>query len=299
MNKDISNPKSEPKAVSERRLELKSFTEKIEVSEQVDVNQIPLELRPLAILVPGIRTNAEWIDEAARDAETFGIPVEIVKATEGRISALHLLTRIGLGSIRRGIKEQILSSLYKHKGRPISLICHSMGTDVVCDILQELPPFEDFRFERIIFLGSICHHKRAKDIIPRTKRFINHRGTFDQWPIIAYIVRGDRYCHTGTFGFNKGEWVKDITFNNDHFTCTGRDHVINYVLPQISNTDIQVCPRVNHPFNYNVVWLLRQAFVFSFPVAALGYFYPLLFCTPLVIAVVSLIYCLWPRKIPR
>jgi hypothetical protein len=280
------------KKITSCTLEPKAFTEAF--TSIRELSPVPSDMRPLAILVPGIRTNAEWIDETARDAETFGIPVQIEKATEGRISGLQLLSGCGLGHIKKELTDQITSLVHKNKDRPISLICHSMGSHLICDVLRDLPI--KFQFEHIIFLGSICAQKRAKDIHRYTNSFINHRGTYDLWPIVAYILRGEIYSHTGTFGFNKTAWVQDISFNNDHFTCTGRDHVVNYVLPQIMKLDIQVPLNVQHPFDFNFVWYLRSAFICSLPLTLLGYFYPLLWGTLLPVMIVIALYCLWPRK---
>lgn len=111
----------------------------------------------IVILIPGIRTNADWIDQLASHLETFSGPIKSYKAYGGRISAVHLVTRLGVKSIRGSIRNQITSIIMDNPGCEVSLVCHSMGTDIAADLLIEEI---DYNFKYIFFLGSICSRKR-------------------------------------------------------------------------------------------------------------------------------------------
>ena len=192
----------------------------------------PPPLKKIVILIPGIRTNGDWIDDAGRHVEVFNTPVLVLKAYGGRISSWHLFTRTCLHSIRFEIMTQIMRIIDQYPGYDISLICHSMGTDLIADIIGEL----GYKFRYVIFLGSVCHTTKARFIARNCRFFINHRGTLDIWPIIASIARPLRYSATGTFGFNSGAFVNDIVFNTDHFTCTRNEHVSMFALSRIMET---------------------------------------------------------------
>jgi hypothetical protein len=130
----------------------------------------------IAILLPGIRTNGDWIDEASRHVETFSIPIYVIKAYGGRISTWQLLTRTFLGKIRREVRLQIVHTIVQNPQSEISLICHSMGSDLLVDIIEELGAF---RFQFIVFLGSVCHVRNSRLIARNCHFFVNHKGTFD------------------------------------------------------------------------------------------------------------------------
>jgi alpha/beta hydrolase family protein DUF900 len=247
----------------------------------------------LAVLIPGIRTNAEWIDQAITEMETFSDPIQMRKAFGGRISSFHLLTRVGLSSIRNEVRKQLNQIVADNPNVEISLICHSMGTDIIIDILEEL----EYSFKYIFFIGSVCHRKRALIISRSCEFFVNHRGTFDPWPIIASIVRPFRYSHTGTFGFGSGAYLNEFRFNNNHETCTNNNHVYDYILKVISGTAPEYPQKISQPFNYNLCHYIKLLIYISLFIgiifAKLISYYTLLFPASVIFA--SLFYFLKNR----
>jgi hypothetical protein len=209
----------------------------------------------IAVLIPGIRTNAEWIDQAAREMDTFADPIRLLKAYGGPISTIQLITRLGLSSIRNEIRCQIFQIILDNPLTEISLICHSIGTDVIVDILRD----NRFHFKYIFFMGAICSRTSAPIIARSCRFFINHRGTFDPWPIMASFIRPCRYDATGTYGFGAGGYVNDRRFNNNHKTCTDSQHIYDYVIKLLQGMQPEYPTRIKVPFDYNLIHYLRNA----------------------------------------
>jgi hypothetical protein len=268
------------------------------VNEFVERSSLPTSLDhpdKVAILVPGIRTNADWIDRVSSRLETFSAPIIVVKAYGGVISAGHLITRIGLKEIREEVKTQILHVLLDHRDKEISLICHSMGTDLIADILDEIR----YRFKFIFFLGGVCHVRKATRISKSCDFFINHRGTFDYWPIIAATIRQISYSPSGTFGFNRTAFVNDLIFNNNHETCTDQHHIFNYVLPVITGSRPIYPETVICPFDVNRCAYIKWAIYSSIIIGAAGIYFTIFSAIfPLLVLVLALLYYLKKRPIP-
>jgi hypothetical protein len=274
--------------VQERALSATEFTSPFVRSETMGDK--------IAVLIPGIRTNAEWIDEAANDLDTFSGPIILRKAYGGRISSRHLVTRIGLRKIRDDVKNQLLHIIAEHSGAKISLICHSMGTDIISDILDDVR----HRFEYIFFLGAVCHARKAAKISKSCDFFVNHRGTFDYWPIVAEILRPRKYSATGTFGFNRSAYVNDLLFNNNHETCTQKFHIYKYVLPTIIGTKPLYPKKIIHPFDLNFCFYIRWAIYFA-TIAGFSLLHFSLYSVllPLAVLLFSSWYFLKRRPLPK
>lgn len=237
------------RVVRQRDLAAPSFVESVFVPAGMGPEKI-------VILIPGIRTNAEWIDETANRLETFSDPIIAIKSYGGRISSRHLITRLGLKAIRDEVKGQIVKVKIDHPYAEISLICHSMGTDIFSHIVDDI----DFRFRFVFFIGSICRRSSARKVARVCDYLINHRGVWDPWPIIASIVRPDKYSPTGTFGFNTGAYVNDRIFTNDHATCTSTEHVMGFIMPVINGIQ-PLNPRVTGGgFGFNTYSYIKMLF---------------------------------------
>jgi hypothetical protein len=249
----------------------------------------------IAILVPGIRTNADWIDEVSHHLETFSIPVRCIKAYGGRISTWHLFTRIGLSAIRAKVEAQINATKINNPHAEISLICHSMGTDIIFDVIDSL----DFNFKTIFFIGGICHVDKANKIRRRCDQFINHVGVLDPWPVLASIFRPYTYSPVGTFGFGTHAYVNDFRFKNDHKTCTSRNHVTTFIIPVINGAK----PLYSDPaaiedfFWYNMHYYVRRGLLFTSMAAAIGYLFVTSWslCLPVIVLLFVLYYYILRR----
>ena len=284
--------------VQERDLALNTF-----VDPTPPLAEAGRDIKKIVILVPGIRTNAEWIDSAATDLKTFSDPIEGFKSFGGRISSMHLITRIGLTSIRDDVRAQVNKIKIDHPSADISLLCHSMGTDIIFDIIESI----DFNFNYIFFIGAICRTDKAQKIRRRCKTFINHVGVRDPWPILAALIRPDKYSSVGTFGFNRTTFVNDIRFDNNHETCTFTDHVFSFIIPVILGLEPLYPRNVRAVFNYSLPYYIRNIFYASIIAAIIAmiigwhygtkaiYILPFIIF-PVVIVVCTLLYYMKARN---
>jgi hypothetical protein len=267
----------------------------------------------IIILIPGIRTNAEWTDVASRRFETFADPIRAYKSHGGRISSFNLITRIGLTKIRDDIARQIVTIITENRTSRISLVCHSMGTDIILDIIDDLPIMT---FDYIFFLGAVSHKNKIRRLYRSCRTFVNHVGVRDPWPILAWLIRPDKYSPIGTFGVGKAIYVNDIQFDNDHESCTHIEHVLTYILPVLNgNTPQYPAPeRVPQVFNQNTATYLRRTCYLSLAVSVLVILYytkmslrvsingttlVALLAAPLIIVAGAVVFYLHKRRVTR
>ncbi len=254
--------------------------------------------KKIVLLVPGIRTNAEWIDQANRDLGNFGSQVNIIKTYGGRIPAFSLITRLGLSKIRHSIYSQITQSIIDYPDHQISLICHSLGTDLIAEIFRK----NRFRFDHVFFLASVCHDRHLVSLRQSCSYLTSHKGTYDIWPIMASIARPDTYMPSGVFGFNQGVHVNEMTFENDHFSCTDRDHILTYVIPTILGSNATYPSSCAIPLSQSgFVYMRRAIYILTIAFPVLCYFkyiYSFIDCIVILLLFISLFCLMRRRRIP-
>ncbi len=210
-------------------IDIKSFVDDTKIDQ---FNEIPRVL----VIIPGIRTNAEWIDHAKDYIESFYTDVIIIKCCTRHISFFDLIFRLRKKSLVNEVRDQLVDIIMLNPTSNISLLCHSYGSDLITDVLLEI----DHNFSKIIFIGSVCHEKKAKFISQKCKTFYNFRGRKDLISLLAPVIRPDVYGSTGYFGFNKGVYVIDVIFNVNHYKCTNELFIRKFVIPLINELPINV-----------------------------------------------------------
>jgi hypothetical protein len=168
-------------------------------------------VRPLIILVHGIRDIARWEVEIADTLRHAGFDVELTNY--GRMNLLEFLLPIPYFREKaiETIWTQIQQARMLHPEAPISIIAHSFGTYIVANILRRQ---FTMKVDRIIFCGSVVRFKFPFEQI--NDRFnspvLNEVGTADPWPAVAESVTTG-YGSAGTYGFLR-PGVRD-RFHND------------------------------------------------------------------------------------
>lgn len=244
----------------------------VEVLEPEELDDVRDDAPHLVFLIPGIRTNGWWAQEAIMQEvlwdgrEVHFVPVRGNGGGTGRLSSLHLITRLGLIGYRKHFVSQINDIASQKDYHSINVFAHSMGSSLFADIVENWPHdlmSDQKKLGTIVFLGSVCHRRHCSKLYKISKRFVNHVGTKDFLPYIASIVRPDSYSDVGSFGFLEG-YSQDQFFTNNHCSCTSFEHIKSEVLPLISSSEVRPLGSpeavVNHfnAFVYvrQVIWVL-------------------------------------------
>ena len=215
--------------------------------------------RHIAIAIPGIRTDGTWVDSASTRVKRWERPIEILKVGPELISTWNLFSRIGTERIKSKIRADVQNIVIKYgESHSISVICHSMGAALFAEILNDV----DYKFDKIILLGSVCHRQHALTISKNCNYFMNQCGTQDRWPIIAEAVNWIKYSATGTVGF-KRHYSNDTFFDNDHATCTEQPHMDSYVIPLLYGLKLEIPTDVTYKYSSSDIIYWRMGIYLS------------------------------------
>ena len=160
----------------------------------------------VVVLVHGIRTHGQWMNDIASTLEEHGF--HVARTNYGRFDAFRFWLPIPW--IRqvavRHVWKDVRRTLQMHEGASISFIAHSYGTYIIAQIFKS--EF-DFAAERIIFCGSIVNRLFPfEQVAERFKSpILNEIGTHDIWPVLAKNATWG-YGSSGTHGFMRPD-VKD------------------------------------------------------------------------------------------
>lgn len=195
----------------------------------------------LVFVIPGIRTNGLWVQDAIESRYTVSgreIVIKPVRGNEssgtGRLSTYHLIMRIGLQEFRRSFVSQIETNIDAYPQSPVSIFAHSLGSSLLAEILpdvQKLMEVKGRKIENIVLLGSVCHRSQGKTLRTCCENFINDIGVNDLWPFRASVARPDCYSDVGLWGFLNGYPTLERYFHNNHTTCTSLEHFERNLLP--------------------------------------------------------------------
>lgn len=223
----------------------------------------------LVFLIPGIRTNGWWAQEARMQEllwdgrEVHFVPVRGNGGSTDRLSSWHLVSRLGLQGFRKSYALQISTLASKKNYASINVFAHSMGSALFADIIgtaaRDLPKK---KFDTVAFLGSVCHRRHAKTLNENAELFVNDVGTRDYFPFIASIIRPESYSDVGFVGFLNA-FAHDRFFEHDHTNCTSLEHIKDGLVPLISTAEVRplgsrkVSPRFFNVFVYvrRVIWI--------------------------------------------
>lgn len=258
--------------ISEVSLEFESLEEgdfddaDIDTLDPEELEGIQDDKPHLVFLIPGIRTDGWWAQEARMQEllwdgrEVHFVPVRGNGGNTDRLSSWHLLTRIGLSSFHKSFSIQIKTLLLQGEYASVNVFAHSMGsalfTDIVNDLATVLPKA---RFDTVIFLGSVCHRKNAQRLHGCAELFVNDVGINDYWPFWASTARPDCYSDVGFAGFLNA-FVYDRFFSHDHTSCTSLAHLRDELVPLLSRSDVRPlgAPVTEKP-KYNSYVYFRRA----------------------------------------
>jgi hypothetical protein len=175
------------------------------------MNAVTVNLRQLrvqntiVIMIHGIRTRALWQGEVKQKLEASGLVA--IPTNYNKFDAFRFLlpfTWSKSGTIRK-VEDEIRSVQKKFPEGTIAILAHSFGTYIAGKLLGSA----DNRFFRIAFCGSVVPIEF--DFAPVDERFshiLNEVGCRDIWPVVASKI-GWGYGPTGSFGFNRGSFVRD------------------------------------------------------------------------------------------
>lgn len=243
----------------------------IEIFEAEELADIQDDTPHLVFLIPGIRTNGWWAQEARKQEllwdgrEVHFIPVRGNGGNTDRLSSWHLLSRLGLSSFRKSFSNQISVLYSQREFASINIFAHSMGSalfsDIAKDLLTELPIA---KFNTVVFLGSVCHRKHAQRLHECAELFVNDVGTKDYWPFWASTARPDSYSDVGFAGFLNG-FAQDRFFSHNHTSCTSLEHLKNELVPLISKSEVRPLgsPRAKRPKFNTYVYIRRAIWVLT------------------------------------
>jgi len=232
------------KRISETPLEIDDIVSEISGETEVDILEPePFVEKPpfLVFLIPGIRTAGMWTQDAIEENFTFN-GREIIFTTlrgngissTGRLSSLHLVTRININSYRSSFLRQIDAQLKEYPEANVSVFAHSMGSALFADIVGEVAnkmKKQGRALENIVFVGSVCHRKHSEKLMNSCQRFINDVGVRDMWPFRASVIRPDAYSDVGLWGFRDGFLTGERYFYHDHTSCTSVEHMKEKLIP--------------------------------------------------------------------
>ena len=159
----------------------------------------------VVILIHGIRTRALWqgeVRESLQSAGLVAIPTNYKKFDVFRF--LLPFKRTKQAPISR-VEEDVRAVRRKFPGAHISILAHSFGTFIIGKLLGN----PEHQFDRIALCGSVL--PIDFDFASAEGRFseiINEVGCRDIWPAVAARI-GWGYGPTGSFGFNRGNFVHD------------------------------------------------------------------------------------------
>lgn len=241
------------------------------------------DLPHLVFLIPGIRTDGAWTEDAHYSGLTWDGRDILFRAirgdggsSDGRLSSFHLVTRIGLNGYRQSFRHQIKTLAARHDSVTITICAHSMGSSVFADIIRDVSRDLEAlgrQIDTVVFLGSVCHRRQAARIRDHCAMFYNDIGVRDHWPFLASIVRPDSYSDVGLWGFRIPAYARDRIFDNDHFSCTELGHLQEKIVPLLGvNARPGDHPRLTRRLSYNgYIYVKRAAWVLIAAVIALGF----------------------------
>lgn len=181
--------------------------------------------KPVVIFLHGIHDDGSWVYDVSQQWQEATL-IEVVSV--GNIAAHDFARRSIHEALAASAKKQIRALQRKHKGHPISIVCHSYGTALLLACVREVG-----RFRTIVLIASVCKLDAAAVFRSRAEQVVNYCGTRDIWPFIASVVNRMHYGCTGIFGFNQTAYVLDLVFDHGHSGAITADHLNRYVFPGI------------------------------------------------------------------
>jgi pimeloyl-ACP methyl ester carboxylesterase len=194
------------------------------------IRQLRIE-NTVVILVHGIRTRAMWQGEVRNALEGCGLVA--IPTNYNKFDILRFLLPLETPKLLpvRKVEAEVRSARKKFPDGHISLLAHSFGTYISGKLLSS----GEHKFDRIVLCGSVL--RSDFDFASAEGRFttiVNEIGCRDIWPALAATI-SCAYGPTGSFGFNRGNFVKDrkhAKYGHSHFL--NREFCLRFWLPYFS-----------------------------------------------------------------
>lgn len=237
-----------------------------------DEGAAPEEPPVVVFILPGIRSDREWAYVFTH--RTFSptarrIIPEIITGPSD-LGASDLVLRHRMKSFRNDYLNQINSAVDTHQREfgeiEVVFICHSMGSSIFSEIFEEISndlSRKKTNIKNIIFLGSVAKRK-GSDKLGKNKKLINDVGQKDIWPVAAWIINPWKYDHVGRFGFGRALVTDRIFEENNHTSCTSKNHLEEWVLPIIEDGIIKMSVLNSKGSSFNTYRAIKK-FVWSAP----------------------------------
>ncbi|WP_420557875.1 hypothetical protein [Roseovarius sp.] len=229
------------------------------------------DVTPVVVfLLPGINSSKSWasVFHGFSNSPTARQIITETVSGPSDLDTVDLVFRFRLNAFRRDYVSQITAALDKYKmehpSLDVALVCHSMGSAIFADIVQDIIEYSDsnpsIEFHHVVFLGSVCKRTHNLNLGKLCKRLVNDVGERDVWPIAAWFVNPLKYDPVGRFGFHRTMVTDRIFPENDHSSCVSDEHLRTWVLPVVEDGIIRNPDFKRGSSPYNFVRFLHAAF---------------------------------------
>lgn len=202
------------------------------------------------VMIHGIRTEALWFDSVSRLLKLQDHQLHPVAAGYDYLDLFRFLCpwrQFGRAPVER-VRDKLDAVCSDPKIRRVSVIAHSFGTYIICEILKSDP---NLRLHRLMLCGSVVpstfdwrEHATQIDLLPdpdvTTQRVVNDCGWRDIWPVFAESVTWG-YGSAGRFGFQTPQ-VKDRYHPFGHSDFFKEDFVGQYWVPLLAEGKVTEGP---------------------------------------------------------
>ena len=164
------------------------------------------EPKSVLMIVHGIRASRidDWVETAQRRVEErWPGQVVVQRPTYGYLSAVRFALPMVRKRYARYFRDFYTETISRHKGAPISVLCHSNGTYALGRCLLE---FEAIRVERVALAGSVLPSDfKWSELVSRKRvKDLRSDGGSADWPvgILCRLLRSLGMKDVGTGGFD-------------------------------------------------------------------------------------------------
>lgn len=228
----------------------------------------------VVFLVPGIRSNKTWAQNFRIYSNSFTSRkiIPYVVGSSYDMSSFDVIFRYRNQKLRADIERQIVDISKSHKNSDINFICHSMGSSIFADIVENLNNKINGRggneIKFIFYIGSICRKKDSGNIWGICENFVNDAGQRDFVVLMAGVANPLKYDPVGFFGFNNAHTQDRFFPEVNHGSCTSEEHISEWMVPVLDDGIIRQPSRKVEVRGYNLFRYARRALWLMVPILA-------------------------------
>jgi pimeloyl-ACP methyl ester carboxylesterase len=195
-----------------------------------------LQVRPITILVHGIRTFGSWQERLRRLLEEQ-CNQDVVIFRYGYLDVLAFIIPFARRFAIKRFTQYLDENADTLRNRQINLVAHSFGTYVIAWVLLRDARRLTLNVNTVILCGSVLRQFFPWQRLTRDKtvgRVINDCGTKDMWPLMAQcfvlgLGAAGRYGFAGPLGSAVGIYNRYFPFGHDGFFA--EQQMAEYWLP--------------------------------------------------------------------